>query len=75
MGKLIQSLEKQLTEKGEEINAYMEKYNIQVKDQQGGKKEEGKGDDKGKGKGKENLADKGKSKRKGVAVSPSTSAM
>ena len=46
MGKLIQSLEKQLTEKGEEINAYMEKHNIQVKDQQGGKKEEGKGDDK-----------------------------
>ena len=46
MGKLIGSLEKQLTEKGEEINAYMEKHNIQVKDQQGGKKEEGKGDDK-----------------------------
>ena len=47
MGKLVQSLEKQLTEKGEEINAYMEKHNIQLKDQQGGKKEEGKGDDKG----------------------------
>ena len=46
MGKLIQSLEKQLTEKGEEINAYMEKHNIQVKDQQGAKKEEGKGADK-----------------------------
>ena len=46
MGKLIQSLEKQLTEKGEEINAYMEKHNIQVKDQQGAKKEEGKAADK-----------------------------
>merc|ERR1719211_325040 len=40
MGKLIESLEKQLTEKGEEINGYMEKHNIQLKDQQGPKKEE-----------------------------------
>merc|ERR1712080_46462 len=31
MGKLIQSLEKQLQEKGEEINGYMEKHQIQVK--------------------------------------------
>ena len=30
MGKLIGSLEKQLTEKGEEINGYMEKHQIQV---------------------------------------------
>lgn len=46
MGKLIESLDKQLTEKGEEINAYMEKHNIQLRDQQGGKKEEGKGEEK-----------------------------
>ena len=46
MGKLIESLDKQLTEKGEEINAYMEKHNIQLRDQQGGKKDEGKGDEK-----------------------------
>merc|ERR1719150_135565 len=38
MGKLIGSLEKQLTEKGEEINGYMEKRQIQVKNQEGGKK-------------------------------------
>lgn len=38
MGKLIGSLEKQLTEKGEEINGYMEKHQIQVKNQEGGKK-------------------------------------
>merc|ERR1719516_778883 len=31
MIKLIQSLEKQLVEKGEEIAGYMEKHNIQVK--------------------------------------------
>ena len=30
MGKLIGSLEKQLTEMGEEINGYMEKHQIQV---------------------------------------------
>ena len=30
MSKLIGSLEKQLTDKGEEINAYMEKHQIQV---------------------------------------------
>merc|ERR1711974_482119 len=34
MGKLIGSLEKQLTEKGEEINGYMEKHQIQVKNQE-----------------------------------------
>merc|ERR1712193_587618 len=34
MGKLIGSLEKQLTEKGEEINGYMEKH----QNQEGGKK-------------------------------------
>merc|ERR1712080_557683 len=38
MGKLITSLEKQLQEKGEEINGYMEKHQIQVKNQEGGKK-------------------------------------
>merc|ERR1712130_1058973 len=42
MGKLIQSLEKQLTEKGEEINGYMEKHNIQLRDQQGSAKKEDK---------------------------------
>ena len=31
MGKLIGSLEKQLTDKGEEINGYMEKHQIQVR--------------------------------------------
>jgi len=31
MGKLITSLEKQLQEKGEEINGYMEKHQIKVK--------------------------------------------
>ena len=50
MGKLIESLDKQLTDKGEEINGYMEKHNIQLRDQQGaGKKEEkkaGEGDSK-----------------------------
>merc|ERR1712203_28 len=39
MGKLIGSLEKQLTEKGEEINGYMEKHQIQVKNQEGGKRD------------------------------------
>ena len=34
MGKLIESLDKQLTDKGEEINGYMEKHNIQLRDQQ-----------------------------------------
>ena len=33
-GKLIESLEKQLSDKGAEINGYMEKHNIQLKDQQ-----------------------------------------
>ena len=33
-GKLIDSLDKQLTDKGAEINGYMEKHNIQLKDQQ-----------------------------------------
>merc|ERR1712241_297635 len=40
MGKLIESLEKQLSDKGAEINGYMEKHNIQLKDQQGGPKKE-----------------------------------
>ncbi len=31
LGKLIETLEKQLKEKGEEINGYMEKHNIQVR--------------------------------------------
>merc|ERR1711936_288198 len=30
VGKLIDTLEKQLTEKGQEINAYIEKHNIQI---------------------------------------------
>jgi prefoldin subunit 2 len=30
LGKLIDTLEKQLTEKGQEINAYIEKHNIQI---------------------------------------------
>lgn len=36
-GKLIETLEKQLKEKGEEINGYMEKHSIQVR---GGPKKE-----------------------------------
>ena len=44
MAKLIESLEKQLTEKGEEINGYMEKHNIQLKDQPGAAKKEDKGE-------------------------------
>eukprot|EP00092_Neocalanus_flemingeri_P022842 GFUD01024767.1.p1 GENE.GFUD01024767.1~~GFUD01024767.1.p1 ORF type:complete len:136 (-),score=52.45 GFUD01024767.1:182-589(-) len=43
MSKLIESLDKQLTEKGEEINGYMEKHNIQLKDQQGAAKKDDKG--------------------------------
>lgn len=35
MEKLIETLDKQLQEKGEEINGYMEKHKIQLKDQQG----------------------------------------
>merc|ERR1712018_241511 len=31
LAKLIDTLEKQLTEKGQEINAYIEKHNIQVR--------------------------------------------
>ena len=31
MSKLIETLEGQVSEKGKEINAYMEKHNIQVK--------------------------------------------
>ena len=34
LGKLIESLDKQLEDKGAEINGYMEKHNIQLKDQQ-----------------------------------------
>ena len=34
MSKLIENLDKNLTEKGEEINGYMEKHNIQLRDQQ-----------------------------------------
>jgi len=48
MSKLIESLDKQLTEKGEEINGYMEKYQIQLKDQQGAGKKEVKGEADGK---------------------------
>ena len=33
-GKLIESLDKQLSDKGAEINGYMEKHNIQLRDQQ-----------------------------------------
>eukprot|EP00088_Acartia_fossae_P032758 TRINITY_DN33506_c0_g1_i1.p1 TRINITY_DN33506_c0_g1~~TRINITY_DN33506_c0_g1_i1.p1 ORF type:complete len:136 (+),score=48.40 TRINITY_DN33506_c0_g1_i1:40-447(+) len=40
MGKLIESLDKQLKDKGEEINGYMEKHNIQLRDQQTGAKKE-----------------------------------
>ena len=49
IGKLIESLDKQLEDKGAEINGYMEKHNIQLKDQQGGgkkKEESGAGDGK-----------------------------
>ena len=45
MAKLIESLDKQLTEKGEEINGYMEKHNIQLKDQPGAAKKDDKGED------------------------------
>eukprot|EP00088_Acartia_fossae_P007359 TRINITY_DN1345_c0_g1_i1.p1 TRINITY_DN1345_c0_g1~~TRINITY_DN1345_c0_g1_i1.p1 ORF type:complete len:136 (+),score=50.34 TRINITY_DN1345_c0_g1_i1:38-445(+) len=38
--KLIESLNTQLTDKGAEINGYMEKYNIQIKDQGGESKKE-----------------------------------
>ena len=31
MAKLIETLEKQLAEKGEDINAYMAKHNIQIR--------------------------------------------
>ena len=31
MAKLIETLEKQLSEKGQDINGYMEKHNIQVR--------------------------------------------
>ena len=44
MSKLIDTLDKQLTEKGEEINGYMEKHNIQIKDQPGSAKKEEKVD-------------------------------
>ena len=37
LAKLIETLEKQLREKGEEVNGHMEKHNIQVK---GGPKKE-----------------------------------
>ena len=39
MAKLIETLEKQLSEKGKDINAYMEKNNIQVKGAGNQKKE------------------------------------
>ena len=42
MGKLIESLDKQLSDKGAEINGYMEKHNIQLKDQQGAAKKDDK---------------------------------
>merc|ERR1712037_6146 len=42
MGKLIESLDKQLADKGADINGYMEKHNIQLKDQQGGAKKDDK---------------------------------
>ena len=42
MGKLIETLEKQLQEKGEEINGYMEKHNIQVRGNTDKKEEVGK---------------------------------
>merc|ERR1711874_237658 len=41
MGKLIETLEKQLQEKGEEINGYMEKHNIQVRGNTDKKEEAG----------------------------------
>ena len=37
-----ESLDKQLSDKGVEINGYMETHNIQLKDQQGGGKKEDK---------------------------------
>merc|ERR550539_134917 len=39
MAKLIETLEKQLSEKGQDINAYMEKHNIQVRGASNQKKE------------------------------------
>lgn len=42
LGKLIESLDKQLADKGADINGYMEKHNIQLKDQQGGAKKDDK---------------------------------
>ena len=39
MAKLIETLEKQLSEKGQDINAYMEKHNIQVRGAGNQKKE------------------------------------
>lgn len=42
LGKLIESLNTQLVDKGGEINGYMEKHNIQVKGQDGGSKKAGK---------------------------------
>jgi len=39
MAKLIETLEKQLSEKGQDINAYMEKHNIQVRGAANQKKE------------------------------------
>lgn len=45
MSKLIESLDKSLTEKGEEINGYMEKHNIQLRDQQGNVKKDDKKDE------------------------------
>ena len=39
MAKLIETLEKQLAEKGKDINAYMEKHNIQVRGAGNQKKE------------------------------------
>lgn len=39
MAKLIETLEKQLSEKGQDINGYMEKHNIQVRGAGNQKKE------------------------------------
>ena len=39
MAKLIEALEKQLAEKGEDINGYMAKHNIQIKGAGNQKKE------------------------------------
>ncbi|XP_023325258.1 prefoldin subunit 2 [Eurytemora carolleeae] len=45
LGKLVESLNTQLTDKGAEINGYMEKHQIQIRGQgQEGKKEEKDGD-------------------------------